>query len=173
MSPPDIPNRTSSNLPNQTEIDLHFMAIALEERSQSDDPKAQIVAQSGVAAIIVKNGLELSRSANVLPPRLAAAMARTNQSIADKDRYFLIEHAERAALFKAWQAGVNTAGATMYCTRFPCSDCARAVAWAGIKRLVLPTGFAGEQHWIEAQRAALRILRQSGVTVRYLGPPTD
>jgi dCMP deaminase len=86
----------------------------------------------------------------------------------ENDRYFLIEHAERAAIFKALLAGRDLAGATIYCTRFPCSDCARAVIWAGIKRAVFPAGFAGEDRWLSAQRAALRMLRETGVKVRYL-----
>lgn len=111
---------------------------------------------------------EIARSANVLPPLLAAAYRDNGDVVADDDRYFVIEHAERAAIFRALVAGHSLAGSTIYCTRFPCSDCARAIIWAGIRRAVFPSGFAGEGRWIGAQRAALQMFRQAGVKVRYL-----
>lgn len=144
------------------------MSEAFTERFSTDDPKGKIVLQSAVGAVIVKNWNELSRSANVLPPELKAAMVKKGQVIEEEDRYHLIEHAERSAIFKAVRARADLSGSTIYCTRFPCSDCARAIVWAGIKRAVFAGGFAGEQRWLSSQRAALRILRDGGVTVRYL-----
>jgi dCMP deaminase len=155
---------------NQTEADRFFMSQAHGERAKSDDPKAKLVPQSGVGAIIVKDGEQIGRSANVLPPRLASAFKEKGALVENADRYFVIEHAERGAIYDALLAGHNTMGGTMYCTRFPCSDCARAIIWAGIRRAVFPGGFAGENRWLDGQRAALRMLREAGVTVRYLSP---
>lgn len=45
-------------------------------------------------------------------------------------------HSEIDAISKAASAGVSTAGATMYITRYPCEACARAIIAAGIKRVV-------------------------------------
>jgi dCMP deaminase len=144
------------------------MSEALAERLSTDDPKGKIVLQSAVGAVITLNGEEVVRSANVLPPELKTFMVSKGGAVTEEDRYHLIEHAERAAIFKAVRANVDISGATIYCTRFPCSDCARAIVWAGIKRAVFAGGFAGEQRWLVSQRAALRILREGGVTVRYL-----
>lgn len=144
------------------------MSEALIERLATDDPKGKIVLQSAVGAVIMKNGAEISRSANVLPPELKEIMERKGETVTEEDRYHLIEHAERSAIFKGVRAGADMAGATIYCTRFPCSDCARAIVWAGIKRAVFAGGFAGEQRWLVSQRAALKILRYGGVTIRYL-----
>jgi dCMP deaminase len=151
-----------------TEADRFYLAEAFEERLHTDDPKAKTVLQSAVGAVIANANGEIARSSNVLPPRLKAKMLEEKQDISTEDRYHVIEHAERAALFKAYLAGKNLQNATLYCTRFPCSDCARAIAWSPIRRVVLPNGFAGEKRWLEAQRAALRILRGSGIKVRYL-----
>jgi len=153
---------------NQTEADTFFMQIALEVSGQTDDPKAKDVAGSGVGAIITIDNHEVSRSANVLPPALAQKREGKAVTIAHSERYHVIEHAERAAIFKALNGGHNLQGSTLVCTRFPCSDCARAIIWTGISRLVVPNGFSGESRWIEAQRAALRMFRDAGVTVRYL-----
>lgn len=158
---------------NQTVADRFYLEEALNERNNSDDPKAKVVRQSGVGAIIVGDEGEIVRSANVLPPRVASAYDARGIAVSDEDRYYVIEHAERAAIYKAMAAGANLDGATIYCTRFPCSDCARAIIWAGIKRAVFPSGFAGEDRWIGAQRAALRMLRAAGVKVRYLPALTE
>lgn len=154
----------------QTEADRFYLSEAFRERNNSDDPKARLVSQSGVGAVIASKEGEVARSANVLPPVLAAAYNVSGRLVDDQDRYFVIEHAERAAIFQAMASGRNLAGATIYCTRFPCSDCARAIIWAGIERAVVPSGFAGEDRWIGAQRAALQMFRDAGITVRYLPP---
>src|SRR5690606_743103 len=98
-------------------------------------------------------------SANVLPPRLKSAYQRTNKQIDTTERYHIIEHAERAAIFSVYDTHKDLADATMYCTRFPCSDCARAIIWSGISRLVVPKGFSEEAFWRDRQKAALRMLR--------------
>lgn len=161
--PVDAPNFST-----QTQVDKYYLRRAFALRSLSDDPKARLVVESGVGAIIATPVSEISASANVLPPRLKSAFKVQGTAVTDESRYFVIEHAERAALFEAYQAGANLEGATMYCTRFPCSDCARAIVWSKITRIVVPRGFKGEARWIDAQRAALQILRSGGVVVRYL-----
>lgn len=155
---------------NKIDADSFFMAEAMSERLQTDDPKGKIVQQSAVGAVITRDGKEIARSANVLPPRLKDALSKNGETVDEESRYHLIEHAERSAIFKAFASNASLTGATIYCTRFPCSDCARAIVWAGIKRAVFAGGFAGEQRWLASQRAALKILRDSGVTVRYLSP---
>lgn len=156
---------------NQTAIDRFYLAEAEAVRALSDDPKAAAFPQSAVGAIIANRAGEIVRSANIVPPRLKTAFARIGRSTSDTERYFLIEHAERAALYKAWEAGHDLTEATLYCTRFPCSDCARAIVWSKMGRLVVAAGFAGEVRWLDTQRAALEILRSSGVKIRYLGNP--
>lgn len=158
------------SFPNQTQADRFYIEEAFRERANSHDPKAKVAPQSAVGAIIANLHGEIARSANVLPPSLAASFEKNAQSVSETDRYHVIEHAERAAIYNALLEGRDLRGASIYCTRFPCSDCARAILWSGISRMVLPSGFAGETHWIEAQRAALRILREGGIRVRFLKP---
>lgn len=158
-----------SGIKSRTEADRHFLGQAFAVRSLTDDPKGRSVPASAVGAIIVRKDEEIARSANVLPPALKEHFRTSGKTLVESDRYFYIEHAERAAIYAAAaEKARSTVGATMYCTRFPCSDCARAIVWAGIKKLVVPRGFSGETQWLASQRAALKILRQSGVKVRYL-----
>ncbi|MFX1735399.1 deaminase [Paraburkholderia sp. A1RI_3L] len=144
------------------------MEVAFGVRQYTDDPKGKIFKQSAVGSVIADRHGVISQSANVLPPAIRSTFAQEGRMVSEADRYFLIEHAERAAIFDALASHADLSNATIYCTRFPCSDCARAIVWSGIKRAVFGSGFAGEKRWLTSQRAALRILRDGGVTVRYL-----
>lgn len=158
----------SKNFASQTEADHFFMEEAFRERLLTDDPKGKIVLQSAVGAVITIGLTAVASSANVLPPLLKFRMVEKGEIISEEARYYIIEHAERAVIFKAQLAGQGLAGGTIYCTRFPCSDCARAIVFVGLKRAVFAGGFGGELRWLDSQRAALRILRDGGVTIRYL-----
>ena len=140
----------------------------MSERAASHDPKAKVNPPSGVGAVITRDNLEISRSANVLPPGIVEARTSDQRIVTEDERYHVIEHAERAAIFTALNEGKDLTGSTIYCTRFPCSDCARAIVWSGITRAVFPSGFAGEEKWLASQRSALAMLRDAGITVRYL-----
>jgi deoxycytidylate deaminase len=144
------------------------MREALTERSATDDPKGKIVPQSAVGSIVADREGEIARSANVLPPIFRDLFDKGARHVSDAERYHFIEHAERAAIFKALRSRSDLSSATIYCTRFPCSDCARAILFSGIKRAVFLGGFAGEKRWLASQRAALSILRDGGVVVRYM-----
>ena len=48
----------------------------------------------------------------------------------------LCSHAEANAIGNAVRAGRSTEGATLYCTLYPCSECAKLVVAAGIVEVV-------------------------------------
>lgn len=156
---------------SKTRDDEKYLTLALAERVKSDDPKSRQVVQSGVGAVVILGGRLIARSANVLPPRLKLHQDEFGIGIQEAERYHFIEHAERAAIFIAHRNGQSLEGATMYCTRFPCSDCARAIVWAGLTRIVVASGLGGEGRWLESQRAAREILKRAGVKVRVLSRP--
>jgi cytidine deaminase len=60
------------------------------------------------------------------------------------------EHAEAAALIDASRRGVPVRGCNLYCTTFPCHDCARHIVAAGIRRVYYiqpyPKSLARELH---------------------------
>jgi dCMP deaminase len=159
--------KSQQKFQNQTEADHFFLTLADQERASTDDPKGKLVKSSAVGALVLGSDQRTVASANVLPPRLRHVF-NERVLITEADRYHVIEHAERAVLFRAFANGIQVEGGTIYCTRFPCSDCARAIVWAGISRAVFANGFTGEHRWLESQRAALRILRDGGVIVRIL-----
>jgi len=154
--------------------DKELLKRAESIRIASDDPHVALGISDGVGCVIYKNGHIISESANALPT-----------TISNKDvdiepysplRYDLIEHAERRAIFLALKKGEALYAATLYCTRPPCSDCARAIAEVGIDRVFLSNKVStektnynpGEKDWRSSQEAALRIFKLSGVKVYYI-----
>ena len=53
------------------------------------------------------------------------------------EKYFWTEHAERNAIFNAARVGTPTQNCTIYCSWFPCVQCARAIIQSGIARAVV------------------------------------
>lgn len=140
----------------------------------SDDPKGLVNPNSRVGCLIVKGSKTISKSANVLPKGVKAL--DFDLTAESENRYLVIEHAERAAIYKAANKRKRIKGATMYCTRFPCSDCARAIISTGITRLVVKSGIetnlitSSQFGWEDSQRIALLMLEKSKVKVDYLSP---
>lgn len=163
-----MPSPDNFRLKTLTDVDRYYLSIAQKERKRSDDPNAIITPMSGVGAVIASKAGIISKSANVLPPLLKKIFDDRGLTVAKNQRYFIIEHAERAAIYSALTTGADLTMATMYCTRFPCSDCARAIIWSGLKRAVFSNGFDSGTQWRGAQQEALKMLRLSGVTVRIL-----
>lgn len=155
---------------SQTDVDQHFLRLALAVARESDDPKAKLDSSAAVGAVIVPQTGEPVSSANRIPQRLRKAGYRLTDP-ASIDRYLKLEHAERSAIFAAVRTQVDLRDATMYCTRFPCAACARAIIEVGIRRLVVAQGIsaeAAESPWIEEQRVAYAMLRDADITLRYL-----
>ena len=155
-------------MPNSTpnDNDLRFLKLAFDVSRETDDPKSAVDSNAAVGALIVREGVILASSANRLPPQLRGNIVDLKYD--SNRRYVVIEHAERCALYDASIEKKTVPGATMYCTRFPCVDCARAIVYFGIRRLVLGSGFRHERRWIDSQRDAHRLLLSGGIKIRYL-----
>jgi deoxycytidylate deaminase len=141
------------------------VAIAADEQHP-----ANLLTNAGEFAVSYRQEAKYAKNQASLRLSRLLRMEKHGDVVTEDSRYHLIEHAERSAIFVAVNASENLSGATIDCTRSPCSDCVRAIVWAGIKRPLFAGGFGGEQRWLEYQRAALNILRDSGVTIRYLSP---
>ena len=82
-------------------------------------------------------------------------------------KFTFTEHAERNAIYDAARCGYSTNGATMYCTWFPCADCARGIVQSGVKILYCTRPDLTSTTWGEAFKAALAILTEAGIEIRY------
>lgn len=56
--------------------------------------------------------------------------------IRDLTEFGRVVHAEMEAILSCSRAGINCENATLYCTTFPCHNCAKHIIAAGIKRVV-------------------------------------
>ncbi|MCQ8117813.1 anti-phage dCTP deaminase [Methylomonas rosea] len=56
--------------------------------------------------------------------------------ISDLTEFGRVVHAEMEALLSCGRAGISTTEATLYCTTFPCHNCAKHIIAGGIKRVV-------------------------------------
>lgn len=81
------------------------------------------------------------------------------------------EHAERNAIYNAARTGTALAGFTIYSTRFPCMDCARAVVQSGLRTLVAPRPEFEHPRWGEEFKLSLELLSEAGVLIRWAEEP--
>lgn len=107
-------------------------------------------------------------SANVAPPGVSLA-GRLERPL----KYAYVEHAERAVIYKAAATGTPTAGATLYCPWFACTDCARAIIMAGIKEVVglMAHKEATPSRWGDNVKMAEAMMTEGGVGMRWLSGP--
>lgn len=139
-------------------IDIDNLRMAANyARYCSQDPRTQN------GAVLVA-GPKAVASANVYP------LAGWGRHGAPPDKYDYIEHAERAAIYKAAQAGYSTAGSTLYVVWFACPACARAIIAAGISTVVgsLHARVATPERWERDVARGEAMLRDGGVNTRWL-----
>lgn len=86
------------------------------------------------------------------------------------DKSAVMEHAERAAIYKAAACGVATAGSVLYAPWFACTDCARGIILSGVRTVVglVSLREATPERWRESLDAADRMLLSEGVGLRWL-----
>lgn len=66
----------------------------------------------------------------------AAALALKDSQLMAIIEYFRSVHAEMAALVTASRLGISVRNGTLYCTTFPCHECAKHIVAAGIRRVI-------------------------------------
>lgn len=88
----------------------------------------------------------------------------------DGQKSDIIEHAERAVIYKAAACGYATAGGVLYAPWFACPDCARAIVLAGIREVVglKSLRLATPERWLWPITVGDAILRSGGVGVRLV-----
>jgi dCMP deaminase len=145
--------------------DRRFLLFCEEVRQDSHDPDRKV----GVV-VADADGQIVAVGTNAPPATLGLTAAESHEAIRQDPnwKYFMLEHAERNAIFAAFLRGKSLTGATMYGTLFPCADCARAIAASGLSRLVvfgLGLDPDRDKKWLDHYRHAERILALAGVAV--------
>lgn len=81
----------------------------------------------------------------------------------DDERRRLSSHAELNAIINA---RADVSGFTLYSTKFPCHECAKAIINSRIRRVVAPRPDA-ETRWHQSQTDAWKMFREAGVEVSF------
>lgn len=84
-----------------------------------------------------------------------------DKRLQDKEtKRFLSVHAELNCILNAAEKPV---GCTMFVTRHPCVECAKAIVQAGITRVVSPKAEVNHEVWGMSQKIASLILFEAGI----------
>lgn len=125
----------------------------------SDDP----MTRNG-AIIANQRGVVIGVGANRMPH----VSLVTPENLQRPNKYALIEHAERDAVFSAarWTKEMLE-GSIMFCPYACCADCARAIGLAGVRILVVHKECMDRtpDHWRESIDIGHDILRRMGVEI--------
>ena len=116
--------------------DRYFINIANESSKNSTCIRRQ------VGAVIVKNNCIVSTGYNGAPSKVKhctdrGGCLRQKLNIASGERHELCygAHAEANAIFSSSKNGVSIDGSIIYCTTYPCSQCAKGIINSGIKEV--------------------------------------
>ena len=88
-------------------------------------------------------------------------------------KYKYVVHAEINAIANATRNGVSLKDSIMYCTYFPCNECAKAIINSGIKKLVTYEPDFANVIWGESFRVSYEMLKECGVVVEYFSDEHD
>lgn len=133
-----------------------MMDIAHSISKQSKDLKEQVGAS-------IRTGLnEVLCDFNRLPLGVIALNERLHAPL----KFQFTEHAERAVIYKAAKSGISLEGATLFTTKSPCPDCARAIVMSGIIAVhTYPE--RPESSWAEDACVGHQILAEASVDVVF------
>ena len=114
---------------NRISWDSYFMGIAKLVRERSEDPCCK------VGACIVKDNKIISTGYNGMPSRSEHGRYPWTKGDTDptKNKYFYVVHAELNAILNSEK---SLKGATLYVTKFPCNECAKAIIQSGISEVI-------------------------------------
>ena len=133
--------------------DTRFLQLAELIASWSKDPSTKVG-----AVLVGKDRREIAVGYNGFPARVPD----TPEWLADREtKRLLIQHAERNALDNAL---FNLAGATLYCTMYPCNECAKSIVARGVNRVVTRPPMPREP-WMSSSSAAAKIMSIAGLQV--------
>ena len=82
------------------------------------------------------------------------------------EKYQWVSHAEMNSITNAARAGLRLKGSTLFCTKFPCTECCKALIQAGIETVV--TVPETDPNWMEQIKTTCIMFEEAGVTIVLL-----
>ncbi|MDY6825895.1 MAG: cytidine/deoxycytidylate deaminase family protein [Bacillota bacterium] len=140
--------------------DHYFMQIAQVIASRSTCLRRH------VGALVVLDKRILSTGYNGAPTGLKhceeVGCLREKLKVPSGERHELCRglHAEQNAIIQAAIHGVAIKGATLYCTHYPCSVCAKMLVNAGIKKIILAENYP--------DKLAKEIFQEAGIDISFI-----
>jgi len=123
---------------SKEDFDTDKMKEAYKEAEKSSDWWRQI------GAVLVKNRKIIARSYNQGVPNdntpYQLGSIRDFFKAGEKQDFSPTIHAEQKLISEAAKNGIQLQGTTLYLTHFPCSVCAKLIAYSGIKNLYFSEG---------------------------------
>ncbi len=107
-------------------------------RADGDSNRAE---QRRIIRSIVEDGEKLGFDSDKLTQLLE------NSPLRDLTEYGRVVHAEMEALLCCSRIGLSTVGTTLYCTTFPCHNCAKHIVAAGVERVVYVEPYPKSRRW--------------------------
>lgn len=141
---------------NYISWDECFMRMAHVIAERSKDPSTQagsvIATPDNVVVGLGYNGFPRGVSNDDLPWEREGGFLDT--------KYAYVCHAEENAVYNA---NTQTKGCKLYCTLFPCNECAKTIIQNGIAEVIFESD---KYHDVEAFIAARRLFDRAGITYR-------
>lgn len=138
---------------------IPFMVEAYRQAAKSPDPSNQ-----NGAVLIDASGEQLNADCNRFPD----GVQYTSERMENRDlKLAFIEHAERSTIVGA---KTITHGKILVCPWYACEECARCIAFAGIKEVIghKPRMDTTPDRWMASVERGDQILDEAGVRRVYL-----
>ncbi len=136
-----------------------FMRMALVIAQRSKDPETQcgavITNDDNIVLGMGYNGFPRGIESKDLPWK-----RRCESPVLSETKHGYVVHAEENAIYNA---SAKLGGARLYCTYFPCNECAKAIIQTGIKEVVY---LSDKKHDDDIWVASRRLFELSGVKTR-------
>ena len=143
----------------EAEWDARFLKTAGDVASWSKDPARKVG-----AFLVSADKRRFSIGYNGFPKGVVDSAERLAET---STRLDMTVHAELNAILNA---GFTAEGCTLYCTSFPCHECAKAVIQARVVRVVAPkVDHHPESKWYKSWLLAELMLTEAGVCITYMG----
>ncbi len=126
--------------------------IALRSKDPSTQNGAVVATPDNVVVGLGYNGWPRGINADELPWE--------REGDFDKTKYAYVCHAEENAIYNSNR---ETKGDKLYCTLFPCNECAKTIIQTGIKEVIYESDKYAD---LPAFRSGRRLLKLAGVKMR-------
>lgn len=159
MTIPGIPDHPLVRVIEQDDTAAHYLERCYDVAQWSPDPSTK-----NGAVIVTRHGAMYPNGWNTPHHNLG------ERDLSDREQKLIYtEHAERVAIFRAACHGIELQDATMYCPWFACIECARAILFAGIERVVghKQRMELTPERWADQVATANRMLVQGGVALDF------